>query len=214
MKITTKFMTLLLAGTAFSAPIMSQALAGDILLNASITSNYIWRGTTQTNDNPAFQAGADLGFESGFYLGAWASNVDFLDETTYELDVYGGYGGSSNGFSYDLGYIAYIYDGDGELDFGEVYASLGMAGVTFSLAYQTDNDGEQDLNHIYYNLGYETEIGEYTVGVSAGIYDLDEGDEQNDYALTISKDAFTLAITDTDMADTNPEISLSYGLDF
>lgn len=212
MKTATKFAAALLAGSVLTAPAMAQ----DLSFNAGVTSNYIWRGMTQTNDNPAFQAGADLGFDSGFYLGTWASNVDFGDDTTYEWDVYGGYAGEANGISYDIGYIAYIYDGNEDLDFAEVYASIGAGGVSFSMAYQVDNDGDEDLNHLYYNLGYETEIGAYTVGVSAGIYDYDgdNADEVNDYALTISKDEFTLAITDTDLTDSDPEVSLSYGIEF
>ncbi len=207
-----KFAATLMIGTCLAAPTMAQ----EVSFNASVTSNYIWRGMTQTNDNPAFQAGADLGFENGFYVGTWASNVDFGDDTTYELDLYGGYAGEAGGFSYDIGYISYIYDDESgaDLDFSEVYASIGTAGVTFSVAYQVDNDGDDTLNNVYYNLGYETEIGEYTVGVAAGIYDLDGGDEQNDYALTIAKDAFTLAITDTDISGADPEVSLSYGIEF
>lgn len=48
--------------------------------NIGAVSNYIWRGVTQTQDGPAIQGGLDYAHSSGFYLGTWASNVDFNDE--------------------------------------------------------------------------------------------------------------------------------------
>lgn len=208
----------LFAAAAFAAPVIAPAIAPaiaqEVSYNAAVTSNYIWRGTTQTNDNAAFQAGADIDFGNNFYAGAWASNVDYGDDTTYELNLYAGYGFDAAGLSYDIGYLAYTYDGNNELNIAEVYGSVSANGLGFSAAYQIDNDGTQNLNHVYYNLGYETDMGAYTIGVAAGLYDLDEAEEQQDYALTISRDAFTLSLTDTDLPDSDPEITLSYGLEF
>ena len=87
--------------------------------NVGFFSQYIFRGLTQTNRDPALQGGFDYAHKSGFYLGAWASNVkwvkDFNGATkgSYELDLYGGYKGSINDdFSYDLGLITYRYPGN------------------------------------------------------------------------------------------------------
>lgn len=60
-----------------------QAAAEDpysISANIGVVSNYIFRGVTQTQDGAAVQGGLDFAHESGFYAGAWASNVDFNDE--------------------------------------------------------------------------------------------------------------------------------------
>jgi uncharacterized protein (TIGR02001 family) len=54
-----------------------------ISANIGVVSNYMFRGTTQTGDQPAVQGGLDFTHESGFYAGTWASNVDF-DEGSSE----------------------------------------------------------------------------------------------------------------------------------
>jgi hypothetical protein len=51
-----------------------------ISANIGAVSNYMWRGVTQTQDGAAVQGGLDFSHESGFYIGTWASNVDFNDE--------------------------------------------------------------------------------------------------------------------------------------
>src|SRR5262245_62438152 len=58
-------------------------------------SDYDFRGFTQSAKDPALQASADYAFgESGFSLGAWASNIDFGNDEDYELDVYMNYVGT------------------------------------------------------------------------------------------------------------------------
>ncbi|MGS0730349.1 TorF family putative porin, partial [Shewanella sp. 0m-11] len=76
--------------------------------NIGATSNYLWRGVTQTDDAVAVQGGIDYSHDSGFYAGTWASNVDFGDETSYEVDFYAGFAGTiGDEFEYDLSYLYY-----------------------------------------------------------------------------------------------------------
>jgi uncharacterized protein (TIGR02001 family) len=49
--------------------------------NLSLTTDYVWRGTTQTQGDPAVQAGFKVAGESGFYGSVWASNVEFAPAT-------------------------------------------------------------------------------------------------------------------------------------
>lgn len=100
--------------------------------NVGLFSQYIFRGLTQTNRDPAVQGGFDYAHSSGFYAGTWASNVSFLKENastpftgaagtgimgTYseggslEWDFYGGYKGTAGDFGYDLGTLYYWYPG-------------------------------------------------------------------------------------------------------
>ena len=72
------------AGTLAAASLvsMSTALAQDpwaFSANIGAVSNYIWRGVTQTGDGAAIQGGLDVSHESGFYVGTWASNIDWDD---------------------------------------------------------------------------------------------------------------------------------------
>ena len=82
---------------------------GDISSNFTLSSNYIWRGMTQTMDSPGYSGGFDYSSESGFYAGTWGSNVSF-GGAGLELDTYFGYSGEvEGGFGYDIGYINYGY---------------------------------------------------------------------------------------------------------
>ena len=95
--------------------------------NVGLYSQYVFRGLTQTNRDPALQGGFDYAHASGFYLGTWASNISWLKENattnagtagTYrsggslEIDLYGGYKGTIGDFGYDVGLLQYYYPGD------------------------------------------------------------------------------------------------------
>ena len=95
-----------------------------VAYNIGLYSQYIFRGLTQTDRGPAVQGGVDLTHSSGFYLGAWASNISWLRDSylggdpTYnsgghmELDIYGGYRYSfANGLGIDVGALQYLYPG-------------------------------------------------------------------------------------------------------
>lgn len=97
--------------------------------NVTLTTDYQWRGETQSNHDFAIQGGFDLTTDTGFYAGVWASTVDFDDEsdTNVEVDFYGGYAGEFGPhIGFDVGVISYQYpDADGENnDFYEIYAGL------------------------------------------------------------------------------------------
>ena len=94
--------------------------------NVSLTSDYVFRGVSQTQGGPAIQGGFDYSHSSGFYVGTWASNVSwvstkntstgegwFKDNNSMEIDLYGGYKGSLPAdIGYDVGVITYYYPGD------------------------------------------------------------------------------------------------------
>ena len=94
-----------------------------VAYNVGLYSQYIFRGLTQTDRGPAVQGGVDLTHSSGFYLGAWGTNIswlrdDYFGATTYnsggrvELDLYGGYRYNfANGVGIDFGALQYVYPG-------------------------------------------------------------------------------------------------------
>ena len=64
----------------------------NISANIKIISDYIYRGLTATDHQPAIQGGIDWEHESGFFFGTWGSSVHFPDtQSSMELDLYGGY---------------------------------------------------------------------------------------------------------------------------
>lgn len=101
---------LLVAGEA------SAQLTGSVTL----TNNYLFRGVTQTRDNPALQAGLTWTHDSGFYAGGWGSNISWLSDadpgvsSSVELDGFAGVAGKfgGTGLGYDVGAYYYAYPGD------------------------------------------------------------------------------------------------------
>ncbi len=56
------------------------------MLTAS--TNYLWRGVTQTDDQPAIALSLEYQHAQGWYLGAWSSNTRYGGEPGYEVDIY------------------------------------------------------------------------------------------------------------------------------
>jgi uncharacterized protein (TIGR02001 family) len=115
--------------------------------NMALTTNYVWRGMSQTSNAPAIQGGIDLDY-NGFYLGTWGSNVDFA--SSLELDIYAGYAGNIEGFNYDIGAIQYMYPNDTDANnFAEAYLGLGYdfdgfgVGAKYYMGIST-NDADPD----------------------------------------------------------------------
>jgi uncharacterized protein (TIGR02001 family) len=122
--------------------------------NASLTSDYRFRGISQTNRNPAFQGGFDVTHESGFYVGNWNSNVDsgFLAGANLEMDFYGGFRGKYDAFTYDVGGLYYFYpDSNPDIDTGELYVAGGWGPVSLKYSYAvTDFFGVDDSSGSWY----------------------------------------------------------------
>ena len=70
--ITAALSTALLSGIGATA-----AQAFDVSANVALVSDYRFRGISQTGTDAAVQGGFDASWEPGFYLGTWASSVDF-----------------------------------------------------------------------------------------------------------------------------------------
>lgn len=65
---------------------------GEFHGNVTVTTDYLFRGVTQTGGDPAIQGELGWAHESGFYLGTWASTIDFGDDGgDLEWDFYAGY---------------------------------------------------------------------------------------------------------------------------
>ena len=96
------------AAVLLTAGAASAQSAPEVAWNAVGASDYVFRGFSQTNEDPALQGGVDVTI-GAFYVGAWASNVDFGDETDAEVDIYGGYRGEAGGVAFDVGVVGYGY---------------------------------------------------------------------------------------------------------
>jgi uncharacterized protein (TIGR02001 family) len=111
------------------------ASAGEFTVTPTIASDYDWRGISQTNPDldgdfgsgVAFQLGLNYGFDNGFYVGAWGSNVDFgPGDPNVEVDLFAGYAGgdSEAGIGYDVGLNYYTYPSASSINTIEAYAGI------------------------------------------------------------------------------------------
>lgn len=182
--------------------------------NVGFTSDYLWRGMTQTDGAPAISGGLDYSAASGLYAGTWASNIDFGDDATYEWDFYAGYAGEVSGIGYDLGYIYYAYPNGDDLDFSEIYASASYQILSVGVAVLVDSDFDKDFgDDLYYNADISYDVGGVALGFHVGYYDIDGSDSQTDYNISLSKNGFTFMIADTDIDGDDVKAVIAYSVD-
>ena len=214
--------SVLATSTFFSA--QASAVEG-LSANVAATSNYLWRGVTQTNDAPAISGSIDYADDSGFYAGTWVSNVDFNDDASYELDFYLGFSGEiSEDVGFDVGYIYYAYpdsaetDSTNEYNFGEVYGSLSYSYFSVTASYGVNNDDGAKFadSSLYMSGDAEFEVADgLTLALHVGSYDFDKdyGEDYVDYGASLSKDGFTFGLSDTDMDNDDLKVFVSYSID-
>ncbi|MFT5133806.1 MAG: hypothetical protein ACI9SC_002279 [Gammaproteobacteria bacterium] len=187
-----KFVGSLIVGitTITGMSVQAEDSPHQISANVSLLTDYLYRGISQTNENFALQGGFDYTHSpTGFYVGTWASNIDFGE--SLEIDIYGGIGGEmANGISWDVGGLYYIYPGSNaepEENFFEAYANLGYtfkevkfepsfgAGVAWSPDFfGEDGDGvyihgnlDLSLPHDFglsFNIGHQDVAGDKLSG--------------------------------------------------
>jgi uncharacterized protein (TIGR02001 family) len=143
------------AAMADAAPAAAPASAWTQSANLAITSNYIWRGVSQTTNGIALQGGFDVAHTSGLSAGIWASNVNQQgpNANNLEVDLYANYGFKVSGVDLSVGYIAYSYQGQSDLNFEEINLAATYAGVTGKVS-----KGISSAKEYYYELGYTYSI--------------------------------------------------------
>ena len=197
-------MKTLIAGSVLAASTVASGVAmAEASANVGFTSNYMWRGLTQTDGGSAISGGLDYAHEAGLYAGIWTSNTAFGSP---EVDLYAGFAGEVGDFGYDISVIEYQYPySDGDADWTET--NLGLSYGPFSFSYATSSDiGGTDEGGDYMELGYETEIGKgLGLALALGDYDFDDDgvgvgyEDYSVYTITLSKDDFSFMYSKTDL---------------
>lgn len=113
----------------------------------TLTNDYDFRGVSQSAEDPALQASFDYTDDkTGWYAGAWASNVDF-GNADIELDLYTGFTGRTDaGLGWDAGFVYYTYDED-KYNYPEIYAALSYSYFKGTLSYTNDWGGRDSPGH-------------------------------------------------------------------
>jgi uncharacterized protein (TIGR02001 family) len=210
-----KLIKLSIAAALLASAACAETSEIGVSANMALTSNYVWRGMTQTSNAPAIQGGIDVDY-NGFYLGTWGSNVNF--SSSLELDVYAGYAGEIEGFGYDIGAIQYMYPNDTEAsNFAEAYLGLSYdfegfgVGAKYYMGIETNEIDPTDA----WEISASAELPE-GFGIEGTYGDYDDVTPYYLIALTKSygKFDFSLAYTDATDLDDSDNIVVTVGTSF
>jgi len=165
-----------------------------VAYNVGLYSQYIFRGLTQTNRQPALQGGIDLTHSSGFYLGAWGSNISWLRDKigtssdavytsggSLELDLYGGYRTDIKGVGIDVGALQYWYPGtlrkpgQSGANTTEVYGALSYGWLQGKISTVVSEDAWGFGKEYNVSSGGDDERGTYYAELNANIPLADTG---------------------------------------
>ena len=138
-----------------------------------------------------------------------------MTPTHVEHDVYFGYAGEAEGFSYDIGYLYYNYDANAGYDFGEVYGSVSVGNFTAKLSLlsnaEPDEGPGEDFGFAqasYTSLDYDSAGKCAEIGLHAGFHEGDfmysfngATDDYWDFNISIAKDGFSAMISTTTLGD-------------
>ncbi len=159
--------------------------------NVSLTTNYLYRGISQTGGKPAVQGGFDYANANGFYIGTWGSSISWLGDTYaatngaagatnagLELDTYAGYKNTfATDYGYDVGFLRYNYPGKyapgaTKGDTNEIYGKLSYSFFYAKYSYSLgDTFGTPDASGTSYldlTASYPIPDTTYTLGAHYG----------------------------------------------
>lgn len=214
MKLSHLSIATLLSVVAVGAFAQAKAPEPDYTLSFNVGgfTDYRYRGISQTRYKPAVQGGLDFAHKSGFYAGAWASNIKWIKDNGVsggiEVDLYGGYKGEiTKDIAFDIGALQYAYVGNdlkktgiyADANTTELYGAVTMGPVTAKYShaltrlfgsYGSKGAGYFDLSanfDVGNGLTVTPHIGYQSVGSTAKkIYGADLS--YADYSLTVAKD--------------------------
>jgi uncharacterized protein (TIGR02001 family) len=141
----------ILLALALSASVVTTASA-QLTGNLGLTSDYRFRGVSQTQNAPAVQGGIDYAHKSGFYIGNWNSSVSsqvYTNGSGVESDLYAGFKKDIyKGITVDIGSYNYFYpratttaNTGSDFDTYEGYIGLGYKDIIAAKYSQTLGNG-------------------------------------------------------------------------
>ncbi|UGQ46991.1 TorF family putative porin [Massilia endophytica] len=152
----------------------------EIVYNVAVTSDYRFRGYSQSRLKPALQGGADwVNNPTGFYAGTWASTIKWVKDgggdASIEWDVYGGKRGDlGGGFGYDVGGLGYIYPSNDlhpNANTFELYGAVtyGVGSLKYSHSLTNLFGFADSKNSSYWDLSANPDMGDgWVVNLHAG----------------------------------------------
>jgi len=197
MKLKSKLLLALLA-TSSAAFAQTAPAAPEVTYNVGVVSQYRYRGLAQGKGLPALQGGVDYANAGGYYLGAWASQIKWIEDVAKnaagktELDLYGGYKFKANDLDFDVGFLRYQYlNNNIGANTNEVYGAVTSGVHTFKLSYSTTNLfgalNTKGADYFDWTANYDLGGG-ITLTPHIGRAFVSQGLSYTDGALTVGKD--------------------------
>ena len=168
-------------------------------VTGAFTSDYDFRGVSQSAGDPAVQGSLDLEGSSGWYIGVWGSKVDFGpgDSTDLELDWYAGFTMGET-WVWDAGITRYSYPNGDDLDYTELYLGVDYDGAEnwgagFKQWYSYDWFGFENTDGYYSELNGHYMLPWFDIGLSGHVgYTWGDGpddfyDTYTDYSVGVFK---------------------------
>jgi len=204
------------ASAQTAAPAAAPQPSYTLSYNLGATTEYRYRGISQSARKPALQGGIDFTHTSGFYLGAWASTITWIKDSPaapasakgpLEVDLYGGYKGEiAKDFGYDVGALQYWYAGNNLGNVSgfanpntlELYGALSYGPVTAKYSRSTSNlfGTINSKNSGYFDLSASFDLGSgYSVVPHVGTQTVRNAYTYSDYSLTLNKDIDGLVLS-------------------
>jgi hypothetical protein len=168
------------------------ASAAEIRGNVGATTDYIWRGQTQSFGDASLSGGLDIDFGNGFAAGTWIGSLGGQrntgddtpdDSANYEADLYASYSTEVSGVGVELGYISYMYPG-------------------------AEDDAFDADEGTYVSVDYELALNEeLTLALHYGLEDFENSDSDEDTSVSLSKGDMTFTVSSDEGDDTRAIIS-------
>ncbi len=189
-------------GTVSTARAEDAKPDNEVSFNAAVTTDYRYRGVSQSRLKPALQGGADyVNNPTGFYAGTWLSTIHWIKDAggdgNVEWDIYGGKKGEiAPGFSYDVGGLYYFYPSNSlstSANTFELYGQVGYGPGYIKYSHATTNlfGTSNSKNSGYLDVGANLEIG---TGLLLNLHVGHQGVKNNgafaytDYKVGVTKD--------------------------
>lgn len=162
-----RYLTGLVAGSL--CLMAGAASANEFSATVTAVSDYDFRGVSLSAKDPALQASIDWAHDSGFYAGAWASNIDYGSDIDgdIELNLYLGFGGEwASGVGWDTGIVWYIYPGSSSSTtaskisaYPEIWFGISKGPFEFKQWFSNDGSGT-DENALYTEVNASFDLAE------------------------------------------------------
>jgi uncharacterized protein (TIGR02001 family) len=194
----------LLTATVVSSQAVAAEPENTLSYNIGATTDYRFRGISQSSFKPAVQGGADFSHKSGAYVGVWGSNVnwvkDFAGATdgSLEVDLYGGYKGElAKDLGFDVGVIGYLYPSNNaatNANTTEIYAALtyGLVTAKYSRSLTNFVANANSTGSQYLEIAATFDLGNgFSLTPHIGrqmIPNQTTSGDYTDYSLTLGKD--------------------------